>query len=472
MSCPPAAEAARQEPRDAPGWHARALQLRAEQRMVEAVYAFGRAAALAPDDLNVAASHAQTCFASGLPAVHLFRHASWLAPDHLEITRQLAMALAAENAQEAAESLLERALAEHPDWLDGHKSLATMRWTSGQRERFVDSYREACRAQPRNPALRMAWFYAVALLRDWPAATAVLDEGEAAIGDTKPLVLARLYLACESMAHRQAQILLAQTHAARDAGVELCRLRYHLRSGDLPTADAVAQRLCDSAAARMAWPYRSLIWRLQGDSRAEWLDAPHAYIRTFELDLSAVQLGELAALLRQLHTARSPYIEQSVRGGTQTDRPLFFRHERIVQLTLQKIVDVLRQYTALLPDADLTHPLLGETREPIRFSGSWSVRLQPQGFHVSHTHPMGWISSALYVDVPDAAQMGAAPAGWINFGVPPPELGLDLPAYLQIEPKPGRLVLFPSTMWHSTLPFSGGERLALAFDVAPPHRPR
>ena len=462
-------EAASDEPRDAPGWHSRALRLRAQQRMVEAVQAFGRAAALAPDDLNIAVDHAQTCFASGLTATHLFLHASRLAPDHLEITRQLAMALAAENAQDSAETLLERALAAHPDWLEGHKSLATLRWTAGLRERHVDSYREACRAQPRNPALRMAWFYAVAMLRDWPAATRVLDEGEAALGDTKPFVLARLYLACESMTHHQAQILLAQTHAARDAGVELCRLRYHLRSGDLSTAGAVAQRLCRTPAARMAWPYRSLIWRLQGDSRAEWLDGPHTYIRSFDLDLTPAQLAELAALLRQLHTARAPYIEQSVRGGTQTDRPLLFRHEPIIQVTRQKIVDVLKQYTHSLPNLDVMHPLLGVPREPISFSGSWSVRLRPQGFHVSHTHPMGWISSALYVDLPDAAQMGAPPAGWINFGVPPPELGLDLPAYRQLEPKPGRLVLFPSTMWHSTQPFSGGERLALAFDVAVPH---
>ena len=37
-----------------------------------------------------------------------------------------------------------------------------------------------------------------------------------------------------------------------------------------------------------------------------------------------------------------------------------------------------------------------------------------------------------------------------------------------IEPKPGRLVLFPSTMWHGTEPFAAGERLTVAFDVARP----
>jgi cytochrome c-type biogenesis protein CcmH/NrfG len=462
-------EAVPDEPNDAPGWHARALALRAQQRMVEATHAFARAATLAPDDVDITVGHAQTCFASGLPAVHLFRHASALAPNHLEITRQLAMALAAEGEQSAAETLLERALAIHPDWLEGHKSLANMRWTSGQSASSLASYRKACGAQPRNPALRMAWFYFLATMRDWAGACAVLDEGEAAIGDSKPFTLARLYLACESVAHAQAEQLLAQTEAVRDAGVELCRLRYYLRTGQLSKADTVGERLCKTPAARLAWPYRSLIWRLQGDGRADWLDGSPPYVRVFDLDLSQAQLDELAVLLRQLHTASSPYIEQSVRGGTQTDRPLFFRHEPIVQITRQRIVDAVRLYIAALPAADAAHPLLGPAREQrIYFSGSWSVRLQPQGFHVSHTHPMGWISSALYIALPDAAQMGAAPAGWISFGAPPPELRLHLAPYRQLEPKLGRLVLFPSTMWHSTMPFADGERLVVAFDVGLP----
>ena len=64
--------------------------------------------------------------------------------------------------------------------------------------------------------------------------------------------------------------------------------------------------------------------------------------------------------------------------------------------------------------------------------------------------------------------MGAPPAGWIKFGEPPSELGLDIPAYAEVEPREGRLVMFPSTMWHSTVPFEAGERLVLAFDVRRP----
>jgi hypothetical protein len=68
--------------------------------------------------------------------------------------------------------------------------------------------------------------------------------------------------------------------------------------------------------------------------------------------------------------------------------------------------------------------------------------------------------------------VGGAPPGWIRFGSPPAGLGLQLPAYTRIQPKAGLLVLFPSTLWHETLPFDDGERLVIAFDVMRSRHPR
>jgi hypothetical protein len=125
----------------------------------------------------------------------------------------------------------------------------------------------------------------------------------------------------------------------------------------------------------------------------------------------------------------------------------------------------IREYIDGMPAFEPGHPFLAAARDRIRFSGSWSVRLKGNGVHVSHTRPKGWISSALYVSVPNLEERGPAPAGWIRFGKPPPALGLNLEPYMELEPKPGHLVLFPSTMWHETIPFADGERLVIAFDV-------
>jgi hypothetical protein len=204
------------------------------------------------------------------------------------------------------------------------------------------------------------------------------------------------------------------------------------------------------------------------DERHLWLDNPERFINHSDIALSAAELAELADVLRSLHTMECPYIEQTVRGGTQTDRSILLRHEPILQLTRTRWLETIREHIASLPEPEAGHPFLGIAREPLLIGGSWSVRLAPQGHNVPHTHPMGWLSSSLYLAVPDEAERGPGPAGHIAFGIPPQELGIDLPAYRTIAPKPGMIATFPSNMWHSVIPFAQGERLMIALDIARP----
>jgi len=61
-----------------------------------------------------------------------------------------------------------------------------------------------------------------------------------------------------------------------------------------------------------------------------------------------------------------------------------------------------------------------------------------------------------------------AQQGWLKFGEPPYELDLKAPIRRTLQPKPGRLVLFPSYLWHGTIPFRGEQsRTTIAFDVVP-----
>ncbi|HWJ38338.1 MAG TPA: putative 2OG-Fe(II) oxygenase, partial [Sphingomicrobium sp.] len=59
-------------------------------------------------------------------------------------------------------------------------------------------------------------------------------------------------------------------------------------------------------------------------------------------------------------------------------------------------------------------------------------------------------------------------AGWFTLGEPQEELKIPLEQRRKIQHHAGHLVLFPSWMWHGTVPFSKGERLTVAFDVSPP----
>jgi hypothetical protein len=77
-------------------------------------------------------------------------------------------------------------------------------------------------------------------------------------------------------------------------------------------------------------------------------------------------------------------------------------------------------------------------------------------------------SSALYIALPERMADEPENSGWLTLGAPDERLEVDVPPWRTIEPKEARLVLFPSWMWHGTVPFREGERLTVAFDVAPP----
>jgi tetratricopeptide (TPR) repeat protein len=463
-------------PREAEAWKLLGFAYGEEQRIPEAVRAFSQAARLDPDDPLTAFGHAQSSLDAGFPAAALFAHARTLAPGDLATVTGAAAALAAQGDPGAAEALLSATLLRHPDWLAGHKNLAALRFTAGDSQHFARSYAAACEAEPQNLTLRLAWFSALAQARDWEAAVKILAEGEALIGAKPAFAVARAVLASESGDTLRAEEWFARTASIRDDVLGIAHLRHCLRTAQLERAESLALTLLKGRSAPMIWPYLSLVWRLRGDARAAWLDGAPPYIRAFDLGFDSGELDALAAVLRRLHTTRAHYVEQSVRGGTQTDtdRQLFFRAEPEIQAVRAKVCAAIREYVAGMPPPVPGHPLLGVPREQVLFSGSWSVRLTAQGHHVSHTHPKGWISSALYVSLPPPEQLGAAPAGWIRFGVPPPVLGLNLAALGQWEPKPGRLILFPSTMWHETLPFDHGERIVIAFDIISrgPPRPR
>ena len=111
-------------------------------------------------------------------------------------------------------------------------------------------------------------------------------------------------------------------------------------------------------------------------------------------------------------------------------------------------------------------PVRSRNTGDYRFNGVWSVRLRPDGYHSNHLHPQGWLSSACYIALPSAVERGRE--GWLKFGEPGvPTKPVLTPEYF-IKPEPGLLALFPSYMWHGTVPFGGDEpRLTIAFDIVP-----
>jgi tetratricopeptide (TPR) repeat protein len=452
-------------------WQLLGLAYRAEQSADLAHAAFQRASALAPQDAKIVAGHATTAFENGLPAAQLFRQARRIDPNNQELVLSASAALVAEGNGSAAIGLVVKEVGRFPEWVRGHQALSALRWTQGEpADRFARSFETAVALRPKDIALRLAWLREVLQTRDFEAVMAILAASRAAVGDRVEFDAVEAAVASEQGDTARAQMLFQKLQGFDDPSITLFRIRDALATGQPDQAEALANTLLGTEHAQSVWPYLSLIWRLTGDTKAQWLDGDPPHFRVFDLDFKQGELDALAACLRRLHVAKAQFLGQSVRGGTQTDGNLFLRHEPEIQAVRTKIVAAVRDYVSSLPPRVEGHPLLVCPRSQILFEGSWSVRLAGAGFHVAHTHTHGWISSALYVALPGAEALGARPAGWLRLGAPPRELGLDIPAYGHVEPQPGRLVLFPSTMWHETVPFGQGERLTIAFDMARPKR--
>lgn len=224
-----------------------------------------------------------------------------------------------------------------------------------------------------------------------------------------------------------------------------------------------------------------LCWRLLGDPREAWLNDYDRLVRVVDVDpprgwaTIAAFNAELAAELERLHVDRRAPVDQTLRHGTQTYGTLFAQGHRLVDALRDALAIEIADQLRDLP-TDAAHPFLSRRSPNWRFTDSWSSRLHAQGHHTSHVHPHGWVSAVYYVEVPDSIQHdGSNDAGWLHFGEPDLDLGSRAGPVKRVPPRPGRLVLFPSMMWHGTRPFAGdGWRLTVAFDIEPisPSLPR
>lgn len=447
-------------PADARRWHVLGLALRNLDRHADALAAFREAVARAPADALAAHALARTALEAGLPATALFDRALALAPLEAPVILGRAAAQFGESGPAPAIADLTEQLRRHPAWYEGHATVARLQWLAGERQRSGDTFEAAAAVRPADGLLWRE--YALVLLRagDYPRLHEVLARARGHVGRSRTLDLIEAAARSEAGELDAAGALFAR-HLPVSAEFVASYGRYLLRAGRPADAAVLFDGCIGHDRTHELLPLAALAWRLTGDPRFEALRTD--LVRTYDLADQIESMAVLADALRALHQASDAPLDQSLRRGTQTDGPLFARLDPPIRALREVILGAVARYVADLPAAVPEHPLLGERRAPLRYAGSWSVRLTDGGHHVDHVHPAGWISSACYVVVPETTPGDRA--GWLTLG-DAPSLGLPLEPLMEIEPKPGRLVLFPSFLWHRTRPFPAGERLTVAFDIA------
>ncbi len=178
------------------------------------------------------------------------------------------------------------------------------------------------------------------------------------------------------------------------------------------------------------------------------------FVQVFDLGPPST---ELVAALSARHAFANHPLDQSLRNGSQTARSLLTDSDPAIRAMLDSFTEPLERYRRSL-GTDRGHPFTSRNHGPAKLTGCWSVRLRRGGFHVNHVHPQGWISSAFYVSVPAETDDAVAMSGWLKFGEPRLPVPGATPERF-VQPKAGRLVLFPSYFWHGTRAIRGRKRV-------------
>jgi tetratricopeptide (TPR) repeat protein len=375
-----------------------------------------------------------------------------------------------------AEDQFRQVVHARPDHQAAHANLMELVWMRcgdiREASRALDS---ALRAQPQLVGLRVTKSRLLLSARMPSEALAELDAGLAMAPRDTALLTSATTVALELDGTRALEYAKRlQEGSPQDRAARVAMGNAYLAGGDAETALAIAGGLhrsdpCDGQALAMTADAQ----RMLGDQRyRELLDYQHL-VRADLIDVPPgwtsldAYLVELAADLERVHVLRAHPVGNSLREGSQI--PLVPQDSPFASIrAFPQAIDgpILRYMQGIGLGND---PMRKRNTGRYRISGIWSVRLRPHGFHVNHYHPEGWISSACYLHLPRAVEQ-AGGEGWLKFGEPafPARPALE-PEYF-IRPRPGLLALFPSYMWHGTVPFAGepeDTRVTIAFDVVP-----
>lgn len=381
---------------------------------------------------------------------------------------------------ERAIEIARRLVDGRPDYVPGHALLANLCWEHGTKtgEEPMAAFRTAVERQPENIPLRRE--FVNFLLQAGAPGEALAQVQDLRQRDDQPG-----WTALEASAHEMlgdgaaaARLFAASYPALRgDPGFLNLYVRHLLRTRQPERAATLAREALDiDARNQLALASLGVAWRMLDDPREDWLCGYDRLVAAWELPVPPGYsglpefLGALEQTLDRLHTAQREPVNQSLRGGSQTSGLLFGRRDPVIEALRDAIAATVARHVAALPE-DPSHPFLQRKSSQVRFAGSWSVRLRSAGRHVNHIHQQGWISSACYVVLPPSVRQAdpSGNEGCIQFGEPPAELGLDLGPRRVVRPEPGMLVLFPSYLWHGTVPFhdDGAVRMTVAFDAVP-----
>jgi tetratricopeptide (TPR) repeat protein len=408
-------------------------------------------------------------------AISSLQHAADLAPDSSEVRHNLASALSGGGQENDAIELYRNIIEHSPLDASAHRYLNQLLWTHGSSD-FLRSYQLGKKTHPGDVELRRSYAGQLMQAERIEEAEQEIKAAVQMAPDNYELRLIYAKILRELLKFDDAltQLQFANKRATDNTPVQEALGETLLGLGDGQGALKIFTKLLRNNQENIWW------WALKADAlrlmdmdEYHWLydyerlffvnpiDTPPGYRNVDEFNEAL--LNDLG----KLHTGKQHPLDRSLRLGTQTVGNIFNLQTETIQLLKQAMSAQIRDCLEGLPD-DKRHPTLKNKSTQFEYIGSWSVKLRKEGFHSNHNHPEGWFSGPYYVALPDVVKQRDNQQGYIKFGEPGYRALEPMPPGRILAPEEGSLVLFPSYMWHGTVPFESEQhRVSVSQDLIP-----
>lgn len=465
--------------RDVQAWSLLAMALRDQGRLQEAEQAYRSASTVAPEQAQPQHNLGSVLIRMDRAeeALEALDRAQQLGLQGFELAFNRGLALLQLYRIEESEHAFAQAVAENPLHAEAQVNLARLRYMRGDPD-FSRDIAAAAAAHRDGGRLQTLLGLLMRRAGDLPAAEKLLRDQIARSGPTPQIrtALAEVLLEAGRLKEAETEALDAAGASPDNPGIIDNLVTILLSRGRPEEALPFIRRWRQRAPQDQGWlALEATAARMLGDARYRELYDYHHFVRTYEIDDppgwgSMQELNEaLLHALTQRHAFSRHPLDQSLRNGSQTARNLLTDPDPAIQTMLRIFTLPIEDYQQHLRQLQLdeSHPLRARNQGVATITGAWSVQLRREGFHVNHVHPQGWISSAYYVSVPEEVADDSLMSGWLKFGEPRyPIPGVGPEGVVQ--PQAGRLVLFPSYMWHGTNAIHGDQpRTTIAFDAVP-----
>lgn len=363
--------------------------------------------------------------------IEVYQKAIAIKPDFVPSLRNLGAALRDMGRVDEAEAILERIPPLKPDFALGHLSLGVAKSELGKLDEAIGCFQKAIKLQP-----------------DMHVAHYELGKTYKALGK-----LEEALLSLEKVDNMIARVQVLETLH------ELARKEELLER--LPVLNEKEPKNLRAAA------FSAFASNQYGiENNHSFCPDPISFVSVQKIDDEVGDENLLADLMSAADQLTTVWQHATTKGGTQTHGNLF--DSQLDNEYFAELETIIRKQIRTYLERHKGSAVGLIQSFPKQFSlRGWRVKLMKGGHQKAHIHSGGWLSGVFYLQVPKKMKGNEGAIAFSLHGYDYRVENENIPGKEHI-PSAGELVLFPSSLFHWTIPFdSDEERQCIAFDVIP-----